>query len=200
MRTTPVLSANRPPLRWHFGSACLDEATLEFTQHGQLVELERRPLELLALLLAHAGEVVTKAEILSALWTGREVSDASLTKCVARLRRALNDVDHTIVHTVHGYGYRFVAPFTVEACGPRPAPAALALQAGDMVPSRPGWTLVKLLGTGNAGDTWLCRDALTQDQRAVKFARDAAGAAALRREVTLGRLLHEAVGQRDDLT
>ncbi len=199
MRTTPVQAASRPPLRWHFGSACLDEASLEFTQHGQPVELERRPLELLALLLAHAGEVVTKAEIFSAVWTGREVSDASLTKCVARLRRALNDVDHTVVHTVHGYGYRFVAAVTAEACTAPRQPAPLALQAGDVIPARPGWTLVRLLGVGTAGDTWLCQDTLTQERRAVKFARNAAGAAALRREVTLGRLLHEALGQRDDL-
>ena len=201
MRSTPLRSIDRPPWRWRFGPACFDEASLVLTLDGQPVELERRPLELLSILLGHAGEVVTKAEIVAALWTGRDVSDASLTKCVARLRRAIGDVDHTIVHTVHGYGYRFVAPVTVEDVTASPAPpaASIGFQQGDTVPGRAGWILVRRLGTGGYGDAWLTRHATTQDQRVVKLARDAAGTAALRREITLCRLLREALGRRDDL-
>ncbi len=200
MRTSSAGPPGRTPWRWRFGPACFDEASLVLTQHGQPVDLERRPLELLSLLLTHAGEVVTKAEIVAALWTGRDVSDASLTKCVARLRRALGDTEHTIVHTVHGYGYRFVAPVTVEevAGPPAPLPAAIDLQPGDLVPGRPDWRLVRRLGTGGYGDAWLGeRDA--QDRRAIKFARDAVCTAALRREITLSRLLRQALGPRDDL-
>ena len=199
MRATPVLAADRAPWRWRFGLACFDEASLELTIDGRVMELERRPLELLALLLAHAGEVVTKAEIVGALWSGRDVSDASLTKCVARLRRALNDTDHTTVHTVHGYGYRFVAPVSVEVSAPAPLASALDLQPGSAVPGRRSWHLVRRLGTGGFGDVWLAQHATTQEHRVVKFARDGAGVAALRREVTLGRLLREALGRRDDL-
>jgi non-specific serine/threonine protein kinase len=191
----------RPHWRWRFESCCFDEASLILTVRGQAVELERRPLELLALLLAHAGEVVTKDEILAALWTDRDVSEASLTKCMARLRRALGDAEHSIIHTVHGYGYRFAVPVKVEP-SPQTAPllpAALELQPGEAVPRRPDWRLVRRLGTGGFGDVWLVEQARTRQQRVLKFAQDAAGLAGLRREITLGRLLREGLGPRDDL-
>ena len=84
------LSAHRH-LRWRFAGACFDEASLQLSVDGQAVELERRPLQLLGLLLTHAGEIVTKDEILEALWPGREVSEASVTTCMARLRQGLGE-------------------------------------------------------------------------------------------------------------
>ena len=197
---TPA-AAPRPHWRWRFEACCFDEASLVLTVGGQSVDLERRPLELLALLLAHAGEVVTKEEILAALWTDRDVSEASLTKCMARLRRGLADADHTIIHTVHGYGYRFAAPVKVEpsALAASLLAAAASFAPGDDVPGRPNWRLVKRLGTGGFGDAWLAEQAKTHERRVIKFAQDAAGLAGLRREITLGRLLREGLGQRDDL-
>jgi non-specific serine/threonine protein kinase len=197
----PPATTPRPHWRWRFEPCCFDEASLVLTVGGQAVDLERRPLELLALLLAHAGEVVTKDEILAALWTDREVSEASLTKCMARLRRALGDTEHTIIHTVHGYGYRFAAPVKVE---PSPLtapllPAAMNFEPGDAVPRRPQWRLVRRLGTGGFGDAWLAEQGKTRERRVIKFAQDAAGLAGLRREITLGRLLRQGLGQRDDL-
>lgn len=196
-----VLAATqaRGPLRWRFGQSCFDEASLVLTIDGQPVDLERRPLELLSLLLVHAGEVVTKAEILAALWADRDVTDASLTKCMARLRRALGDADQTTIHTVHGYGYRFAAPVTVEDASSALLPAAMAFAAGDPVPRRPNWRFVERLGTGGHGDVWLVEQTGTRQRHVLKFAGDAPGLAALRREITLGRLLREGLGAREDL-
>src|ERR1700753_2137551 len=100
----------RPPsgaYLWQSEAAVLDEQEMVLRVNSAEVELARKPLELLALLLNHAGEVVTKEEILDALWPDRDISEASLTVCVARLRTALSDDDHKIVRTVHGFGYRF---------------------------------------------------------------------------------------------
>jgi non-specific serine/threonine protein kinase len=165
------------------------------------VDLERRPLELLSLLLTHAGEVVTKEEILEAIWPGREVTEASLTKCVARLRQAVGDTEHDIIRTVHGYGYRFAAPVAVEATAPAPAPppATAGFAPGNDVPHRPGWRLVRRLGTGGYGDAWLVEQEKSGARKMFKFAADGAGLAALRREVSLSRLLREALGERADL-
>jgi non-specific serine/threonine protein kinase len=188
-------------MRWRFGESCLDEASLQLTVAGQAVELERRPLQLLALLLAHAGEIVTKDEILEALWPGREVSEASLTTCMTRLRQALGEGGHAAIRTVHGYGYRFVAPVIVEASAPAQTLAlALApLHAGDEVPQRPGWRLVQCLGRGGFGEAWLAEHAGSHERRAIKFAHGAEGMAGLRREVALWRLLREGLGPRPDL-
>jgi len=186
---------------WRFGGALFDEQALTLTVGGAEVDLERRPLELLSLLLTHAGEVVTKDEILDALWPDRDISEASLTKCVARLRSALADDDHTIIRTAHGFGYRFAAPVTVQEAEARAIvlPPKVELAPGDKVPHRPGWVLVRKLGAGGFGDAWLGELAGTGEQRVFKFAVLDSGLVALRREVALGRLLREGLGPRDDL-
>jgi non-specific serine/threonine protein kinase len=188
-------------LRWRFADASFDEANLSLTVAGRAVELERRPLQLLALLLAHAGEIVTKDEILEALWPGREVSEASLTTCMGRLRQALGEAGHTAIRTVHGYGYRFSAPVSVALISPGTATRSdiAALAPGAPVPHRPNWVFVERLGSGGYGDAWLVEQAKSRERRVMKFARDSDGVAALRREVSLGRLLREGLGPRPDL-
>jgi len=186
---------------WRFGNAAFDEQALTLSVAGAEVDLERRPLELLALLLEHAGEVVTKDEILDALWPDRDISEASLTKCVARLRSAMSDNDHTIIRTAHGFGYRFAEPVTVQEVEARAIVLSprVALSAGDQVPHRPGWVLVRKLGAGGFGDAWLGERAGTDEQRVFKFSSQDGGLVALRREVALGRLLREGLGPRNDL-
>jgi non-specific serine/threonine protein kinase len=191
----------RPHRRWRFGASCLDEASLVLTVGGKSVELERRPLQLLSLLLANAGEIVTKEEILDALWPNREVTEASLTNCMARLRQGLGEDGHVAIRTVHGYGYRLAVPVTVETTATAAAvqAAAAALAPGDPVPQRPNWRLVRPLGAGGFGDAWLAEQEKSGEIRVIKFARDDLGLAALRREVALGRLLREGLGPRPDL-
>lgn len=186
---------------WRFGNASFDEQALTLNVSNAAVEVERRPLELLSLLLAHAGEVVTKDEILYALWPDRDVSEASLTTCLARLRNALGDEDHTIIRTAHGFGYRFASPVTVQEVEPRAVvlPPKVELAPGDKVPLRPGWVLLRKLGAGGFGDAWLGELSGAHEQRVFKFALQDTGLVALRREVALGRLLREALGPRDDL-
>jgi len=104
----PVAAANGSgPFRWRFGAIVLDERALELHVDGQRVELPRKPLELLMFLLRHAGEVVTKEQLLEAVWPGRIVSETSLTNAIGKLRSALNDEAQSIVTSVYGYGYRF---------------------------------------------------------------------------------------------
>jgi non-specific serine/threonine protein kinase len=190
-----------PAVIWRFGNVTFDEASLVLTVGGAPVELEHRPLELLGLLLRHAGEVVTKDEILDEIWPARTVTEASLTKCMARLRQALGDDGQTLIRTVHGYGYRLMGPVSIQP-GARPAralPAEFDFKPGDAVPLRPNWKLVERLGTGGFGDVWLGEQAKTHDRRVFKFGQDGAQLAALRREIALSRLLQSGLGLRDDL-
>lgn len=169
---------------------------------GAMPEIERRPLLLLALLLRHAGEVVTKGEIFEALWPDRIVTDASLTKCMARLRQAIADEEQSFIKTVHGFGYRFAAPVRVEEApqSVRPLAATVELKPGDPVPFRPNWKLIERLGTGGFGDAWLGEQPKTHEKRVFKFGNDGIRLAALRREIALVRLLQDGLGPRDDFT
>lgn len=183
---------------WRFQEAALDEAALRLTVAGEAVPLERRPLEMLLLLLRHAGEVLSKDEIMAALWPDRIVGEASLTKCAARLRQALGE-SASAIRTVHGYGYRLDGPVQVAERPGAPLQAAVALEPGDAVPHRPGWLLARRIGTGGFGDVWLAEQEGGGAWRAYKFAADAPRLAALRREIALSRLLRAALGPREDL-
>jgi TolB-like protein len=69
------------------------------------VEIEGKPLEVLHQLLLRAGDVVSKEELLDAVWPGVSVVDASLATAVSKLRKALED--DTIIKTIPKVGYRF---------------------------------------------------------------------------------------------
>jgi class 3 adenylate cyclase len=77
--------------------------------------------------------------------------------------------------------------------GWRPAP-------GLDVPHRPGWGLLLKLGEGGFGEAWLASHRKTRECRVFKFCFDAARLRALKREVTICRLLKEALGDRQDIT
>ena len=70
---------------------------------------------------------------------------------------------------------------------------------GQTIPDRPQWRLVEALGEGGYGEAWLARHDKTNEARVFKFCYDAAKVRSLQREVTLFRLLREALGRRADI-
>ncbi len=186
--------ADRSRRRWHFGRAVLDERTHELTVNGVDTELERKPLEVLIYLLLHAGEVCTKDELLEGVWPGRILSETVLTKCIGRLREVLGDEDQNIIKTAYGFGYRFFAPVRVESA-PIPEPAHFDFRPGGHPPGRPLWSLIERLGIGGHGEAWRGRHDKTYEQRVFKFALDESALVALKREITLFRVINDTIGQ-----
>lgn len=179
---------------WRFGEVELDERSLTLRVAGRETPIERKPLELLILLLQHRGEVVTKEEIFDGLWPGRVVVDGALTNCVRKLRLALGAGAQQAVQTVRGYGYRLVAEVEAESRGQPVAPGTPRLKPGDTPPHRPHWHLETHLGTGGHGEVWLAEHDKLGDRRVFKFALDnAAALASLKREIMLHRLLRSAL-------
>ena len=190
VKAEPSTSADR---RWKFANVAFDERSLDLIVDGASVEIERKPLEVLRFLLQHAGEVVTKDELLAAVWPGRVLSETVLTKAIARLREQLGPDGQATIKTVHGYGYRLVAPVTAEVT--RAAPTThFGFKAGDHPPLRPLWSLVERLGSGGHGEVWLVRHDKTREQRVFKFALDESSLVSLKREITLFRVLQESLG------
>ncbi len=192
-------AATERGLIYRFAECVLDHRSLLLSVRGAVVKLEPKPLELLLHLLRHPGEVVTKDELQDAIWPGRILSESVLTKAVAKLRQGLGDEDQSILKTVHGYGYRLVAPVVVEVAGSAPSAPQLQLSVGDHPPLRPHWQLTERLGGGGLGEAWLASHAKTGEQRVFKFALDAAGLTALKREITLFRVLKDTHGDRPDI-
>ena len=97
---------NTAPGWWLFGVARLDDANARLIVDGRTHELDHSSHRLLQCLLAQAGNLVSKEELLHAGWPGRVVSENSLAKAIGRLRQALDDPEGLVLVTVHGYGYR----------------------------------------------------------------------------------------------
>jgi TolB-like protein len=78
------------------------------------VALGSRGLDILGVLIARAGEVVSKDEIIAAVWPGTVVEDSNLTVQISALRRVLDQgrFGGSDIQTIPGRGYRFVAPVT----------------------------------------------------------------------------------------
>jgi pimeloyl-ACP methyl ester carboxylesterase/DNA-binding winged helix-turn-helix (wHTH) protein len=102
---------------YRFEDCELDSARFELRRSGEAVHVERQVFDVLAYLLAHRERVVTKSELLDAVWGDRFVSDSALTSRLKAARRAIGDDGRVqrLISTVHGVGYRFVAPVTDDA-------------------------------------------------------------------------------------
>lgn len=184
--------------RYRFGAAEFDEANFELKVGGLAVELERRPLEVLSLLLRHAGEVVTKEELLDTVWQGRITVENVLANAVAKLRKGLGETLADQVRTQARIGYRFTGQVERVAVGRRLA-NRLDLKAGQPVPERAHFTLRQQLSGTRGSEVWLARHEKTGELRVYKFSPDGARLASLKREATLARVLRESLGERADI-
>ncbi|TPI72539.1 winged helix-turn-helix domain-containing protein [Mesorhizobium sp. B2-8-9] len=79
------------------------------TVEGKAVGLRNQSAEVLSVLAARSGEIVSKDAMMQAVWADTFVTDDSLTQCIADIRRAVGDEAHVIVETVPKRGYRLNA-------------------------------------------------------------------------------------------
>lgn len=91
---------------WRFGDCEFNELRRELRVNGQKVELEHKPLAVLEQLLIHAGETVTKEQLLESVWPGTTVVDGSLATAISKLRKCLEEGSEPIIITVPRVGYR----------------------------------------------------------------------------------------------
>ena len=102
-----------------FGDFALDEALYELRRGAASVKLEPKVFDVLVYLMRHRERVVSKDELLAELWPGEHVSESVLPRCITALRKAVDDTaaGQRVIQTVHGRGYRFVAPVESAAAG-----------------------------------------------------------------------------------
>ncbi|HEV8629581.1 MAG TPA: winged helix-turn-helix domain-containing protein [Thermoanaerobaculia bacterium] len=116
--------ASAPPPIYRFADLELDVGAYELRCAGRPVRLERRPMDLLILLVGRHGQLVTRNEIAAHLWGAWVFVDAEMgvNTAVRKLRQALQDgLDgRRLLETVTGKGYRFCA----EVLSAAPSPPA----------------------------------------------------------------------------
>ena len=126
-------------VRLEIGPWWADRTTNELGRAGETLRIEPKAMEVLVALAARAGQVVSREELLAAVWPGVVVGDEALTQSIIKLRRALGDNPRapTYIETISKRGYRMIAP--VRRGGDAPAAPARrrapsrALAAGALV-------------------------------------------------------------------
>jgi len=112
----------------------LDELRRELRRGGQPVAVEPKVFDVLLYLLYHCDRVVSKEELLEHCWPETFVGDAALSRCLAKVRKAVqpDQAAAPVVKTLYGRGYCFVAPLTSVA---REQPLPVTPAGGDKAPA-----------------------------------------------------------------
>ena len=98
-----------------FGSFRVDTREQRLTRGGESVPITPKVFQTLVVFLRHAGRLLTKEELLQAVWPDTSVEEANLTVNVSTLRRLLAEGDTPpCIETVARRGYRFVLPVEPE--------------------------------------------------------------------------------------
>jgi serine/threonine-protein kinase len=132
-----------------FGPFAFDRGSRLLSRDGAELPLPPRVLGVLALLLERPGTLVTKQELMTAVWRDAFVTETSLAEAISVLRQALGDDPQrpTYIQTLHRRGYRFIGEVRSD---PTPARAAQAAPAAPVLSPSPEreprlWLLVPWL-------------------------------------------------------
>jgi DNA-binding winged helix-turn-helix (wHTH) protein/Tol biopolymer transport system component len=122
---------------FRFADVEVHEREFRTTRGGQAVEIEPKAFRVLVYLIRHAGHLVSKSELIDAVWGETAVTDNSLTRAIALLRRVLEDDPHQphFIETVSTAGYRFICPVETDGAPDRsPDVVKASTETGPALP------------------------------------------------------------------
>jgi TolB-like protein/thioredoxin-like negative regulator of GroEL len=135
-------------LIYRFGDTSVDTLRAEIHRAGERIPLRRKSFDVLVYLLHRPRRVVTKAELLDAVWADRIVCEGSLKGCLSEVRAAIGDHERKLIRTVPRRGYMLEAHFEREL------PAAGA---------RTSILVVPINGQDGDGESTYVADGLTEE-------------------------------------
>jgi non-specific serine/threonine protein kinase len=100
------------PATYAFAGVEVDAGAHRLSRDGREIAIEPKAFAVLLEFLSHPGQLLGRDQLLDAVWGHSFVTPATLNRIVAQLRRALADDSDAprCIQTVHGLGYRFIAP------------------------------------------------------------------------------------------
>lgn len=123
-------TTNHPPRFACFGGFCLDLVKHELSKDGARVRMQGKVCEVLLILMATPGELVTREALRMRLWPpdSRVNYDANVNTTVNKLRQILGDSSDqsSFVETIPRKGYSFIAPVEYTDSAPHSASIAKA--------------------------------------------------------------------------
>jgi pimeloyl-ACP methyl ester carboxylesterase/DNA-binding winged helix-turn-helix (wHTH) protein len=114
-------------MRFTLGDRVIDTDRFLLEHRGDSVHVQPQVFDVLCHLVLNRERVVPKDELLDTVWGDRFVSESTLTSRIKAARRVLGDdgTVQSVIRTVHGRGYRWVADVDVDAAVPRAAEVAV---------------------------------------------------------------------------
>jgi TolB-like protein len=127
----PVHATKGPKVQFLFADYVLDLNRRELTRGSAAIAIGPRVFDLLIYLVQNRDRVVTRDELLDTVWSGRIVSESTLTSHINAVRKAIGDSgqEQRLIRTIARKGLRFVGE--VEARGPDSAIVRNAEQANS---------------------------------------------------------------------
>jgi DNA-binding winged helix-turn-helix (wHTH) protein/TolB-like protein/Tfp pilus assembly protein PilF len=113
------------------------------------IHVEPLPMDVLVVLAAHQGDVVSKDQLVDAVWKGRPVSDEVITRCISLIRRALGDDAKApkFVENVPRRGYRLMLPITLPERPDQEATVVpISVRSAYALPLIGGFVAIALIG------------------------------------------------------
>jgi Tol biopolymer transport system component/DNA-binding winged helix-turn-helix (wHTH) protein len=159
----------RRTARYEFGAYHLDPLARVLSVRDRPIALAPKSFDLLLLLVQGAGRVVTREELISALWPDTIVEEANLTFQISTLRKALAEDGSKWIETVPKHGYRFTAPVreilpeeppqtttAPPALAPTPTPTPMPTPTRTRA-GVAAWLLLAVVACGGAAGWWWWR-------------------------------------------
>lgn len=109
--------STNPVIAYHFGPYRLLVADRILEQNGERIRLTPKVIDTLFVLVERAPQVVSKEELMQAVWPDVTVVESGLTRNLSALRKALEDSgsENVYFETIPRRGYRFLAEVTTES-------------------------------------------------------------------------------------
>jgi len=100
---------------FRFADLELDTARFQIRRNGEIVAAEPQVFDVLHYLVRHHDRVVSKDELLEQVWSGRFISETTLSSRIKAVRRLIGDTgkDQTLLRTLRNRGFRFIGPVEV---------------------------------------------------------------------------------------
>src|ERR1044071_3073012 len=136
----------RAGVQFSFGDYALDTDRRELTRQSERVSIGPQVFDLLVYLIQSRERVVSRDDLLDAVWNGRIVSESTLTSHINAVRKAIGDSGEaqSLIRTIARKGFRFFGQVKGDALPHGPslplAPAASG-EAVEPAPPRPALTL-----------------------------------------------------------
>jgi DNA-binding winged helix-turn-helix (wHTH) protein/TolB-like protein/cytochrome c-type biogenesis protein CcmH/NrfG len=147
VNTRDESTIDAPPAALRVGEWEVAPELNQISRAGECVRLEPRAIELLVFLTQRAGEVISREELLSALWPGVIVGDNALTQVITKLRKALGDTARkpTYIEAISKRGYRLIAAVERRDRSVQQQSPAVAPGLGESRPALRHWVVVGAL-------------------------------------------------------